>query len=274
MTIQDNPRLYRDSIAPLELSEVIARHATLGAIVPHESRSAKYSHVNSADVLQTLSGNGFTVHGVNRARTRKYQGFERHSVTLRHPDYKPRKVGDVVPQITFLNSHNGTSCAEFTAGLLRLVCLNGAVTGFNWATFKVSHTGADIQGRVIDAAFSVVSQFDRLLDRVEHYQGITLTREREREFGERALAIRYGDEAPINPLSILSARRVDDLGDDLWTVYNRVQENVIRGGLPGRIIGADGRARNTSTRAVTSINSGVAFNRALFDLTEEFANAA
>jgi hypothetical protein len=71
---------------------------------------------------------------------------------------------------------------------------------------------------------------------------------------------------------LLSSRRFEDRRDDLWTVFNRVQENLTKGGLRGR--SASGRAM--STRPVTGTGTGtgtgtdqnVKLNRALWMLAD------
>ena len=54
---------------------------------------------------------------------------------------------------------------------------------------------------------------------------------------------------------------------DLWTTFNRVQENMIKGGVPGR----SARGRRMTTRGVAGVNENVKLNRALWTLADEFA---
>jgi hypothetical protein len=63
----------------------------------------------------------------------------------------------------------------------------------------------------------------------------------------------------------VQARRPEDLGNSLWTTFQRVQENVIQGGQPGRTA----QGRRMRTRPVASIDRGVSLNRALWMLAEE-----
>ena len=55
-------------------------------------------------------------------------------------------------------------------------------------------------------------------------------------FAERALALRFTDIASsgMEPSRLLTCRRPEDVGDDLWSVMNRVQENLLRGGISRR----------------------------------------
>jgi hypothetical protein len=69
----------------------------------------------------------------------------------------------------------------------------------------------------------------------------------------------------------LKERRYDDKGHDLWSVYNVVQENIIKGGVQGQKLGSNGRIRRQKTRAVKAIDRDVKLNKALWLLTEKMA---
>lgn len=84
----------------------------------------------------------------------------------------------------------------------------------------------------------------------------------------------------VAPRALLKARRDADEGSDLWTTFNRVQENAIRGGLddhrPARFDQERQRqvpARSLRTRPVKSIDGDVKLNKALWTLAEELAKA-
>jgi hypothetical protein len=88
------------------------------------------------------------------------------------------------------------------------------------------------------------------------------------EFAQRALELRFRGKAhfPFDAGRLLEARREADQGKDLWTVYNRVQENVICGGIAGRTaIG-----RRTSSRRITSIDEDLRINVALWQQAMAF----
>lgn len=57
-------------------------------------------------------------------------------------------------------------------------------------------------------------------------------------------------------------RRPIDDGNDLWRVFNVVQENVMRGGITGR--SAKGRA--SRSRAIRAIREDVRINNDLWQL--------
>jgi hypothetical protein len=66
---------------------------------------------------------------------------------------------------------------------------------------------------------------------------------------------------------VLDPRRTADAGQDLWSTFNVVQENVVRGGLEYR----SANGRRNRTRSVTGIAQNVSVNKALWTLAEEMA---
>jgi hypothetical protein len=79
------------------------------------------------------------------------------------------------------------------------------------------------------------------------------------------------EKAPVLPEQLLSERRYDDKGNDLWTTFNVVQENIMRGGLKGMKRDNGGRLRRATTRPVKAIDRNIQLNKALWYLTEKMA---
>ena len=71
--------------------------------------------------------------------------------------------------------------------------------------------------------------------------------------------------APITVDQLIEPRRPEDLGQTLWNSFQRIQENSLRGGQPGR----SSQGRRMQTRLVSSIDRTVSLNRALWMLAEE-----
>ena len=106
-----------------------------------------------------------------------------------------------------------------------------------------------------------------LAAQVERMEQRSLARGEQLEFAGRALALRYPDPATqgMLPVQLLDSRRPQDLGDDLWSVMNKVQENLIGGGLHRR----SAAGRMIRTRRITSIREDVRLNGRLWDLASE-----
>ena len=103
-----------------------------------------------------------------------------------------------------------------------------------------------------------------------------LSRADQLDYARGALAQRYPKQiAPIGPEQLLDIRRNEDDGASLWTVFNRAQENLIRGGLPGQarrtVDGETVLGRRTTTRPLAGVRTSVGLNRGLWELTAQAA---
>jgi hypothetical protein len=167
--------------------------------------------------------------------------------------------------VILINSHDGTSSYQMLAGMLRFVCSNGLVCGDCVADVRVSHKG-NVAEHVIEGAYEILHGFERAQASRDGMQAVTLDDGEADVFARAALALKYDDAtpAPITASQLLTPRRHDDEQRDLWNVFNRTQENLIKGGLSGRA--ANGRRQ--TTRPVQGINTGIRLNRALWLLAD------
>jgi hypothetical protein len=180
------------------------------------------------------------------------------------------RVGDSIPQVSLINSHDGTSAYNLIAGLYRLVCNNGLMVADSFAqSVKVQHTG-DIVGRVIEGSYKVIDDATRAGEVSKAWGQIQLTGREAEAFAGAAAILRWDDEAarpPVSPAALLAPRRHADNGTDLWATFNRTQENLIRGGQRGRTA----NNRRMTVRPVQAIDGNVKLNRALWQLAEQMA---
>jgi hypothetical protein len=182
--------------------------------------------------------------------------------------------GDVLPEIVLDNSHDGTGAYRLMAGLFRLACLNGLIVAEgNVTSVSVRHVGAATAGKVIDGAFQVLEETPKAVAAIGEWRGIALPEPARVAFAEAARDLRWGRDdanntlAPVEAAQLLRANRLTDNGNDLWTTFNRVQENVIRGGVAGR----GSTNRRLTTRAVNSPAANVKLNRDLWALAANVA---
>jgi len=271
----------------LTLEEMKQRLPAIFADAPHESRSERYVYISTQDMLGELIKRDFVpVEGrVSRTRDESRKGYTKHMVRFRHrADLEPsafseRRVGDTSFEVILRNAHDGTASYQFMAGLFRLVCLNGmVVSNGNLADVKVLHTGNRQRqiDQVIEGAYTVLEQGPKVLDTVKSWQAIALQRDEQMALAEAAHHLRFADAdgnvaTPIKPEQLIHARRHDDTSNNLWTTFNTIQENVIRGGLSGYGPNANNHYRRVSTREVRGIDGDVKLNRALWQLAEKMA---
>ena len=250
---------------PLSDEQIRTVVPSIFADAPHESRSERYSYIPTATVLQELRGEGFEPFMVTQTRVRHddRRDFPKHMIRLRHANQiNAREANEII----LLNSHDGTSSYQLLAGMFRFVCKNGLVCGDTVADVRVPHKG-DVAGHVIEGAYQVLGGFAHAQESRESMQAITLDAGESEVFARAALALKYDDPdkpAPITESQILMPRRFDDRRPDLWSVFNRTQENLTQGGLRGR--SANGRRQQT--RPVQGIDQNIRLNRALWLLAD------
>ncbi|CAJ0797114.1 DUF932 domain-containing protein [Ralstonia holmesii] len=250
---------------PLSDDQIRAVAPSIFAEAPHASRSERYSYIPTATVLQELRGEGFEPFMVTQTRVRQEgrRDFTKHMIRLRHAS---QINGSEANEIILLNSHDGTSSYQMLAGMFRFVCKNGLVCGHTVADVRVPHKG-NVAEQVIEGAYAVLNGFEQAQASRDAMQAITLDAGESEVFGRAALALKYDDPdkpAPITESQILMPRRADDNHGDLWSVFNRTQENLIKGGLRARA--ANGRRQ--STRPVQGIDQNLRLNRALWLLAD------
>ena len=249
-------------------NDLIAQYApSILATEAHHSRGDRYAFIPTIDVIDGLRQNGFEPFEVRQTRVRNADRREhtKHMVRLRHPDAMGNQFE--VPEIILLNSHDGTSSYQLLSGFFRMVCSNGLIAGDVCNDIRIRHTG-NVVDDVIEGSFTVVDNLKHLTERVDQYKAIQLTSEEQYILADAAATARWGEDHQLtNIRQINYANRYEDRGNDLWTTFNRIQENMIKGGMTGR----SKTGRRTRTREVGGVSENVKLNRALWQLADEFA---
>jgi hypothetical protein len=251
------------------------------ATTAHDSRSARFSPIPTIEVVRGLAKEGFGVVGAKQSLTRVpgKADFTKHLLRIRKMDSDASyAVGDTVAEMLLKNANDGTSVYDLFAGLFRIACLNSMVANIGSIdSVKIRHTGKDVVGKVIEGTYSVVENAKLALAAPTQWSQIKLAKEESLALAESARMIRFGDadgniDSPITAEQMLTARRTEDRQrDNLWTNFNVLQENVIRGGLSGIRVDANNHRRRMSTRGVNGIDQDVKLNRALWTLADKMA---
>lgn len=252
------------SDVPLSDDQIRAAVPSIFAEAAHESRSQRYTCIPTAGVPGKLRSEGFEPFMVKQTRVRlaERRDHTKHMIRLRHASQiNAREANEII----LLNSHDGTSSYQMLAGMFRFVCSNGLVCGDTVGDVRVPHKG-DVIGQVIEGAYEVLDGFERAQQSRDAMRAITLDAEEAQVFACSALALRYDEDrpVPVTEAQILAPRRRDDDRRDLWSVFNRAQENLVKGGLPARTR----QGRRQTTRPVLGIDQNVRLNRTLWLLAD------
>jgi hypothetical protein len=239
----------------------------------HAKMSEKYEHISTANILDSLQSGGFEVVKARAANQRASSdpAYAKHMVELTHPNLP--SIEGHQPRVMLRNSHDGSSAFSFMAGVFRLVCSNGLIVGSAFARISVRHIGNGVAEKAVLAATSTVASFPQTIETIQRAMSVQLDRDQHRELLVRVLELRFGEEwrnrfisesRALN--SIDAARRYADDGTDLWRVFNRAQENAMRGGFG--VYASSGRRGRA--REVSGLDRTIDLNRSMWDVMESY----
>jgi hypothetical protein len=236
----------------------------------HSSLSEAYAFVRTGNIVRQMRELGFAVQSVKQTKPRRRDpSTVRHAVTLvRAEDLSKnslQKVGR--PTIMLMNSNNGRSKFRFMFGYFRLVCSNGLVIGEVAASMALIHRAGEIAQ--LDKVMKEINErHDRARLVIERWRGIQLGKATQQMLALEMAKLRFGNTAGKYDMeSALRVRRPEDEGDDLWTVFNRLQESYVRGGVA--YAGNAGDVR--SSRPIDGVVADTGFNLAAWSVAERIA---
>lgn len=229
--------------------------------------SPRYVHVNSHEVVRRMADEGYYVASAKMSAPRTRDPlFAKHSIGFRHEN-APTVQGST-PRIIFVNSHDGSTSARAMAGMYRFVCSNGLVIGKTIESITQRHAG-DAAVELIEKMNAMAKNTERAFSRIEAWSRVNLSSSQRRAFARMAAQIRWGSPELYPEDVILDPRREEDDRGDLWSTFNIIQENTVRGGL----IGVSRSGRQATSRPLSDIARDLEFNASLWTLTEELAEA-
>ena len=254
------------SETPLTNDQLMRVTPSVFATEAYQDRSAKYAFTSTIDKIELLRTEGFEPFfaAQSKPRIQDKLGHTKHMVRLRKPGAIQSEVAE---EIVLVNDSSGMTSDIVFFGLFRGVCQNGLIAGSVVNEMRVHHRG-NAHDNVIEGVYTVLDQAGNVAESVDNMKALTLSHDEQRLFATEALKIRWDEgEAPIPAQDLLFSRRAADREPTLWNVFNRAQENLIKGGLHGR----NKSSGRTTTRAINSVNEQVRVNRELWTLADEFA---
>lgn len=271
-------------LEPMTDEQINALAPSVFAPSPWYKQSDRYSFVSTANIIDKMRENGFLPVQAKQSTSRieGKQFFTKHLVRFRDLNAALENVGDYSTDMVLVNSHDGTSVYEISLGVFRLACLNGLMVDEGLVeAVKVRHTG-NIIDMVLNATTGLFEKAPIVTNAIQTWKQIELSPNEQNIFATEAAILRYDDEIyKPTPDSVLAVRRPDDKASDLWTVFNRAQENLVRGGLKRtdatgqqayREDPITGQTRRVPrTREIKGIDQTTKLNRALWALASKMA---
>jgi len=231
--------------------------------------SDKYSHIPTERVLDDMAVLGWNVVDAKEIKARKNQGFQKHMLVFANPEIVINGVdGDTVfPRILLTNSHDGKNAFTFQAGLFRLVCSNGLVIADEqFSSMKIRHMGYDFEA-LSTLITEMVEKLPLTVESMNNFKNKQLSQEQKQKFALEALGLRFDTENKIfNVEDLLTPTRKEDEGNDLWSVFNLVQEKLVNGMFDYR-----SASKTRKARRIKNFQQDIALNTDLYKLALQYA---
>jgi hypothetical protein len=211
-------------------------------------------YIETLDAIQMLQNEGWQLKGVAEQKG-KNRKISSHYAQLHHPDFavlNNKGKTEALASITLSNSCNGAKPLNMDLGAFRLVCSNGAVRFDRAAESSIKHT--EINYRELPQFIAKLNNKAIVLaEEINSMKHKQLSIEEMKKFAYEAARLRFDDMTNVNIEDILRVNRIEDESNDVWTVFNRIQESL--------------------THDVTNFNQDILLNKQLFSLADQYALA-
>lgn len=211
-------------------------------------------YIETLDAIKMLQNEGWQLKGVAEQRG-KNRKISSHYAQLHHPDFAVlNKHGktEALASITLSNSCTGVQPLNMDLGAFRLVCSNGAVRFDRAAESNIKHT--EVNYRDLPQIIAKMNNKAIILaEEISNMKRKQLSVDDMKKFAFEAARLRFDDTTEMNVEDLLRINRIEDEGNDVWTVFNRIQENL--------------------TADVKNLNADILLNQQLFALADQYAIA-
>ena len=269
--------------------------------VPSPEVSKKYSHIPTDKLIDDMELLGWNVIDAKEvaARTKGTRGFQKHLVVFRNDDIvinqmpnnivesstsptgyrrtdgtfaKKNPIDTVFPQILLTNSHDGKNAFTFTAGLFRMICENGLVVSTNeFEKVAIRHMGYDFDELQVQIN-EMVERLPLTVESMNNMIDTKMTQNSIVKFAKDMLAVRFPEDElrriTIDMDEFITPVRPEDKGDDLWSVFNVIQEKIIEGDFDYTI-----GTKHRKARQIKNFKQDMDLNGKMFDVALDYVTA-
>jgi len=236
----------------------------------HSDVSDKYHFIPTIDVVEEIRANNwYPVHvSQSNVRDQDKEGCQQHLVKFRHLDDLLNPQENAV-EILLFNSHDRSKSFSISAGIYRFVCSNGLVVADSiFETYKIKHLG-ERDNYVANAVLNIILIKEKLMNKIKTLENIKLSQLEKESFAKTTIPLRFEKHLEINPLDLLIPKREEDQKNDLYTVLNVIQENLLKGNIQG--FNKETKRKFTS-KEITSISKDVEVNKGIWNIAERIAS--
>jgi len=252
------------------------------ATTKHERLTDRYMPLHTSSLLPVLADYGYSPVQAAQKRSRKASAeHSAHMLAFAKTDLASLNADDIRPEIILYNSHDGSGSVKLFAGAFRFICSNGIVAGDGFQS-RLYHNKSAMLG-FEDMLRNTVANLPAMMERINALRSVQLSSATAYEMAKRSVNTRwdmfdaqtkgvYAIEKTIT--DVLAVNRNEDNYTDAFTVFNRIQESVIRGKtFIKSVTEATPYGSIRKARPVNSVKENIRINGALWNIAEEMALA-
>lgn len=233
---------------------------------PSDRVSEEYNHMPTDIVVKDLMKEGWQVHRAYEVKVKKdaNKGFQKHFLYFRHPKLwiGSEDSVEMYPEMLLTNSHDGRAAFNFFCNLFRVVCSNSMVMAtHDFGHISVKHRSYTFR-ELREISKQMIGNTQLIVEKIDAMRNRKLSTEEIKKLAIEACQARWDYLYRPNVNELLTRVRQEDEGADLWTLYNVLQEKMIKGGWQG----AGGRKIKT----IVDHNREVNINRKLFTIVQNY----
>jgi len=250
------------------------------ATTKHDRLTDRYVALHTSDLIPVMQDYGYAPVQAAQKRSRKVAAeHSAHMIAFARTIDTDFAQGDVRPEIILYNSHDGSSSVKLFAGAFRFICSNGIVAGDGFQN-RMYHNTSALSG-FEDMLRNTVANLPAMMERINLLKSVQLSSATAYEMAKRSVATRwdmydtqekgvYAIEKTIT--DVLAINRNEDDHMDAFTVFNRIQESVIRGkAFVKSLTEATPHGSIRKARPINSVKENIRINGELWDIAEEMA---
>lgn len=242
-----------------------------------------YGFVNTSEIVARFERQGWLLSDAKQAKVKsdERQGYQKHLLRFRNENFPRidgfRENNESIPELIVENSHDGTSSLKIYFGVFRIACLNGIISGANFSSYRIIHSQNSIK-KIDESIDLMTGSIPDLIKRVSQYSQIEMSHDKSLELAASFAALRLHNTKGVLDTKLdamLAPRRSADTEKDAYSIFNVLQEKVIRGGIrytqKNLVTGFDDRK---TTRAINSVSQSVKLNREMWNSLEQIVGVS
>ncbi|MDD2357800.1 MAG: DUF932 domain-containing protein [Thiovulaceae bacterium] len=257
---------------PLTDAQLKAAAPSIFADTPIEGVSDRYAFVPTYSILDTFRNAGYypIMASQSKVRNTDNQGYQKHIIQFRSIENLLRPdANQEYADIVLTNSHNRTSSFIVDLACWRIVCSNMLlVPSHTFAHHSIIHSGFNLS-KINMAIDEVTSHIPRMQEEIDRFKTIELSPIEQHAIANAAIDIRFRDIHKVQARDLLQVHRQEDDDATLWSVFNRVQEAVIRGGVKGYNLDT---GKSFRSKPITAIDANLKLNKQLWNIAKQISN--